>query len=156
MIFIFQNSAMGASFSSETDEEAKQMQELITEEEKKEFFRSWPANARFFSGKPLPNEAYVVVLHYQGNIGKPWLAFETRKEADAYLRICNKELQDKRWKQKVPYLYQGWRTNDDSIMPVSASWISVVSRQQIREAGLFCEAGPENNSSAVVQEGYCL
>lgn len=147
---------MGASFSSEADEEAKQMQEFIAQEEKKEFFRSWPANARFFSGKPLPNEAYVVVLHYQGNIGKLWLAFETRKEADACLRICNKELQAKHWKQKVPYLYQGWRTHDDSIMPAYHSWISVVPRQQIRDAGLFCEPGPENNSSVVAQEGYCL
>lgn len=118
---------MGSSESKLTQEK-RQMEE-------KAFVVKWPQNARSFSGNKLRDQVYVVIVY--GSVSKtliPWLAFETRSEADKCLR---EGLHTNDPYIVVPFVYGSRR--DAAVY----CWISVVSRQQAQDEGLYCETTAE-------------
>jgi len=97
------------------------------------FRNKWPQNARQFSGKPLSGMVYVAVVYDEFlEQHRPWLAFDTRDEAE----ICLGKYHGAAKYQPSPFVYQKSGNLDTDSWRY---WISVVTRQQARDAGLYCE-----------------
>ena len=95
------------------------------------FLQKWPQNARGFSGDALPNQVYVAIIYsQQSKANETWLAFKTRAEA----LKCLKEVHHNSglYYQIQPFVYCDPRNDNVTY------WVSVVSRKQAQEEGLYC------------------
>jgi len=112
------------------------------------FLQKWPQNARGFSGDALKDHVYVAIIYSQrAKANKTWLAFKTRPEA----LQCLKEVQSYHGLDyKIqPFVYYDPRYDNVTY------WVSVVSRKQAREEGLYCgeeEENPEEDTSDAAAE----
>jgi len=110
------------------------------------FRNKWPQNAREFSGKTLSGMVYVAVVYDEFlKQHKPWLAFDTRDEAD----MCLGKYHGAAKYQPSPFVYQKTGNLDTDCGWFSyrwSYWISVVPCKQAREEGLYCEDPEDANA----------